>query len=63
MPQQTPDPLLTVRAAVVLLLAFVVGLVAGGVGYLVDHDVPTALLIAGGAMGGALALFHDLLGR
>jgi len=50
-------PLLTVRAALVLLMASVVGLVAGGLAYLTDHDVPAAVLV------GALLLFHTLLGR
>jgi hypothetical protein len=58
-----PDPLLTVRAALVLLTAIVVGLVAGGLGYLAHHDVPTAVLVAGAAAGGALMLFHSLLGH
>jgi hypothetical protein len=58
-----PDRLLTVRAAVVLLTAMVVGLVAGGLGYLAHHDVATGVLIGGGAVGGALMLFHTLLDR
>ena len=58
-----PSPLLTVRAAVVLLTALVVSLVAGGLGYLAHHDVATGVLIGGGAMGGAVALVHTLLGR
>jgi hypothetical protein len=58
-----PSPLLTVRAAVVLLTAVVIGLVAGGLGYLAHHDVATGVLIGGGAVGGALLLFHNLLGR
>jgi hypothetical protein len=55
------DRLLTVRAAVVLLIAAVVGIVAGGLGFLAYRDVPIALLLAGGAGGSALALFHSLL--
>lgn len=58
-----PSPLLTVRAAVVLLTAIVVGLVAGALGYLAHHDVATGVLIGGGALGAALLLFHSLLGR
>jgi len=56
-------PLLTVRAALVLLMASVVGLVAGGLAYLTDHDVPAAVLVGAAAAGGALLLFHTLLGR
>ena len=59
----TPSPLLTVRAAVVLLLALVVGLLAGGLAYLADHSLPAAVLVAGGAAGGALLLFHKVIDR
>lgn len=57
------DPLLSVRTAVVLLLAAVVGIIAGVLGFLAYRDVPVALLLAGGASGGALAMFHGLLAR
>lgn len=60
-PPPGSGPLLTVRAAVVLLMASVVGLVAGGLAYLAEHDVPTAVLVAGGAVGSGLLLFHILL--
>ena len=63
MPSPPPDPLLTVRAVVVLMLSLIVGLLAGGLSYLAAHDVPTALLVAGGAFGGTVALSHSLLGR
>ena len=56
-------PLLTVRTAVVLLIAAVVGIAAGVLGFLAYRDVPVALLLAGGASGSALALFHSLLAR
>jgi hypothetical protein len=58
-----PGPLLTVRAAVILLLALVVGVLAGGLSYLTDHSVPHAVLWGGGAAGGALLLFHTVIGR
>jgi len=58
-----PGPLLPVRTAVVLLIAAVVGIVAGMLAMFAYHDVPVALLLAGGAAGGALALFHGLLAR
>jgi hypothetical protein len=57
------SPLLTVRAAVVLLLAVVVGLLTGGLAHLADHSLPAAVLVAGGAAGGALLLFHTVIDR
>jgi hypothetical protein len=61
MHRPTPNPLLTVRAALILLTAIVVGLVAGALSYLANHNVPTATLIGGGAAGGAIMLFHTVL--
>ena len=58
-----PGPLLTVRTAVVLLLALVVGLLAGALSYLSNRSVPVAALVGGGASGGALVLFHTIIGR
>mgnify|MGYP001124145742 CR=1 FL=1 len=57
------SPLLPLRAALVLLLSLVVGLIAGFLSYLADGSVPTAALIGGGAAGGALALFDRIVGR
>jgi len=48
---------------VVLVLAVVTGLVAGGLGYLSQHDVAGAVLIGGGALGASVMLFDYLLGR
>lgn len=56
-------PLLTTRAAVVLLLALVAGLVAGGLSYLSEPSLPSAVLVGGGAMGGSLVLFHKIVGQ
>jgi hypothetical protein len=50
------DPLLSVRAALVLLIAIVVDLVTGTLGYFADGGIATAVLIGGSAAGGALAL-------
>jgi hypothetical protein len=58
-----PGPLLTVRAAVVLILALIIGVIAGVLAYLVDRSVPSAVLWGGGAAGGALLLFHTVIGR
>ncbi|MGH3671769.1 MAG: hypothetical protein ACRDSH_14220 [Pseudonocardiaceae bacterium] len=56
-------PLLSVRAALILLISIVVGLVAGVLGYFANGEIATAVLIGGGAAGGALGLFHTLLDR
>ena len=56
-----PGPLLTIRAALILLIAVVAGLVAGVLGYFAHGEIATAVLVGGGAGGGALALFHTLL--
>jgi hypothetical protein len=56
-----PGPFLSVRAALVLLIAVVVGLVAGIFGYVANGGIATAALIGGGGGGSALALFHTLL--
>lgn len=58
-----PGPLLSVRAALVLLIAVVVGLVAGILGFLASGGIAMAVLIGGGCGGSALALFHTLLDR
>jgi len=63
MTSSSPGPLLTVRAAVLLLLAFVIGVIAGVLSYLADHSVPSAVLWGGGAAGGAIVLFHQLVDR
>jgi hypothetical protein len=58
-----PGPLLSIRAALILLIAIVVGLVAGVLGYFANGGVATAVLIGGADAGGALMLFHTLLDR
>jgi len=55
------DPLFSVRAALVLLLAFIVGLVAGVLAYLAKPSIPAAVLVGGGAAGGALLMFNSLI--
>jgi hypothetical protein len=59
----SPGPLLSVRVALVLLIAVVVGLVAGILGYFSHGGIATAALIGGGGASSALALFHTLLER
>lgn len=57
------DPLLTVRAAVILLLALLTGATAGVLAYLAHRSVPGAALTGGGAAGGAILLFNTVIGR
>jgi len=62
-PKPSADPLLTVRAAVILLLALIVGSVSGVLGYMTNHSFPAAVLVAGSAAGGAVLLFNNVIGR
>lgn len=55
-------PLLTVRSALVALIAVVVGLAGGVLAYLASAGLPGAALIGASAAGGALGLFHSLIG-
>jgi hypothetical protein len=57
------DPLLTVRAAVILLLALLLGTVAAVLAYLAYHSAPGAILTGGGATGAAVLLFNTVIGR
>lgn len=61
MSRPTPGPLLSVRAAVILLIAVVAGIVAGVLGYLATGSLPAAVLTGGGAAGGAVLLFQTLV--
>jgi len=54
----SPDPLRELQAALVLLIAAIVGLVGGGLSYLSTHDTPGAVLVGGAAAGGTIALFY-----
>ncbi len=58
-----PEPLLSLRATMVLLLALLTGVAAGVLAHLAGQPVPAAVLVGGGAAGAALALFHNLIGR
>lgn len=57
-----PGPLLGIRTALVLLIAIVVGALAGILGHFIEGGLATVVLI-GGAAAGALALFHTLIDR
>ncbi|MFG2064085.1 hypothetical protein ACGFIK_21995 [Micromonospora sp. NPDC048871] len=57
------EPLLTVRAAVVLLLAVLTGVAAGVLIHLAGQPLAAAVLVGGGAVGAAIPLFHSIIGR
>jgi hypothetical protein len=60
----TPNaPLLTIRSAVILLTALLVGVTAGFLSYQAEGSLPGAVLWGGGATGGAIMLFHGVVGR
>ncbi|WP_345475899.1 hypothetical protein [Actinoallomurus oryzae] len=56
-----PPALLTLRAALVLLLAVLTGAVAGTLTYFARRSIPEALLAGGAATGGAIGLFNRLI--
>lgn len=59
----TRSPLLTVRTTLVLLSAFVIGVVSGVLAYAAYDSVPTAALIGGSSASAGLALVHSLIER
>lgn len=63
MPKPKQEPLLTVRAALIILLALTAGATATVLACLARNPLPGALLIGGSATGGALLLFNSLIGR
>jgi hypothetical protein len=55
-------PLLSTRSALVLLIALIVGYIAGTLAYLSRASPPAAVLYAGGAFGAALVAANRLIG-
>lgn len=53
--------LLSVRAAVVLLVAIVVGCISGGLAFLAGQPLAGAVLVGGGALGATLGLANTLV--
>lgn len=62
MPIPPSGPLLDVRAALVILLAVLVGVAAGWLSFLASRSLPAAALAGGSAAGGALLLFEKIIG-
>lgn len=59
-PKKTDTRLLTLRSAVVLLFAVIIGAIAGGLTFLTTKSAPAAVLVGGGAFGSS-ALWLDKL--
>ncbi len=59
-PSETP--LLSVHAAVVFLTAAIIGLVMGGLVFLHDKSVPTAVTAGLLTAGGSVPVLHKLIG-
>ena len=57
----TSAPLVTVRGALVLLIAIVVGMIAGVLAYHVDRSAAKATLTGGAAAAAAVVLFNTML--
>ncbi len=57
-----PGPLLTVRAALVLLLGVLTGVAAGLLTFYGGSPWPAAVLLGASASGGATVMFHSLIG-
>ncbi|GAA3241628.1 hypothetical protein ACFO1B_29755 [Dactylosporangium siamense] len=55
--------LLSLRAAVILLLAVAAGIAAGVLAHLAGQSLPAGVLVGGGASGGAMVLFNAVIGR
>jgi hypothetical protein len=60
-PERSPEPLLTVRAAVILTLAMAVGAVTGALTLWAGMPIPTAILPAGAAVGGTIRLLNEMI--
>lgn len=58
-----PGPLLTVRAALIFLIALAAGAATATLTYLAGHSAPAAALAGGSAAGGAILLFNSIIGR
>lgn len=58
----SPGPLLSLRAAVILLTAVVIGCGAGVLAYLAGQPIASAILVGAGAAGAAIGLANATIG-
>lgn len=61
-PRSTPPFLLTTRAALVLAVACLIGVLAATLTFLATGSAPMALLAAGSATGGSIGLLDQIVG-
>ncbi|TYB59918.1 hypothetical protein FXF51_32870 [Nonomuraea sp. PA05] len=60
---ESGKPLVDLRSAVVVMCAGLVGLAAGVLTFLAAFSLPQAVLVGGGAFGGAVFFFDRVIGR
>jgi hypothetical protein len=63
MSSRPPDPLLGVRATLILLMATLIALAGGFLEFRVAHSVAGAIITGALAWAGAIALFNKIIGR
>lgn len=63
MAPEAGPPLLTPRAAVVFLVAFIVGLLVGGLAHLGGASPSASAIASGGAFGATLMIANTVIGR
>jgi hypothetical protein len=61
--QQSQTPLLSLRAAVILTLALILGIAAGLLTYTAHRNLADATLFGGGAMATAVVVLNGLIAR
>lgn len=62
-PPDAGRPLLTPRAAIILIAGLIIGAAAGVLAYLAGARPAEAVLTGGGAFGAAVALLNNLIGN
>lgn len=60
-PPPSPPPLISTRAALVVLLGLLCGMVAAVLTFLAAKNGPAAVLVGLGAFGGGISFFHRFI--
>lgn len=63
MPSPDHEPLISLRTAVVLLAALLIGAIATALAYYGTQSPANAALVGGSAVGGATLLLHNIIGN